>query len=153
MLESRSMKKILAIIVLNLFLISNGFADLKGILEMQLFIEPLKAKAKICGVKRENLETSARYILSNSKIKLVKSHPISIYINSNIGENEGCYANTSIDVYKIMKDPGSNNWGRFYYYSDGGIASGGKGADFGDPYISSFEQLLKKLVVEHSNDN
>ena len=79
---------------------------------------------KICGIKRENIETSARYILSNSKIKIVKSHPITLYINSNIGENDGCYTSTSIRVYKTMKDVGSNNWGDFIYYN-GGIASGG----------------------------
>ena len=147
------MKKLLAIMVLGLFFSSNAYANLKGIVEMQLFIEPLNAKAKICGIKRENIETSARYILSNSKIKIVKSHPITLYINSNIGENDGCYTSTSIRVYKTMKDVGSNNWGDFIYYSDGGIASGGTGADFGNPYINSIEQMLKKLVVEHSNDN
>lgn len=147
------MKKLLGILVLGLFFSSNAYANLKGIVEMQLLIEPLNAKAKICGIKRENIETSARYILSNSKIKIVKSHPITLYINSNIGENDGCYTSTSIRVYKTMKDVGSNNWGNFIYYSDGGIASGGTGADFGNPYINSIEQMLKKLVVEHSNDN
>ena len=145
------MKKLLAIIVLGLLWSGNAFAELKGIVEMKLLID-LSDKAKICGVKKEKLETSVRYILSNSKIKIVEgSTPIILYINSNIGENNNiCYANTVIRVQKYMKDPGSINPGRFIYYVTGEIASGGKGADFGDPYINSVEQQLKKLVVKHS---
>ena len=148
------MKKLIGIIVLSLLFSLNAFADLKGITEMKLLIERLDPQDKDCGVTREQLETSVRYILSNSKIKIVDQGSVpTLYINSNIGQNNGCYANTAIEVYKYMKDPGSNNWGSFMYYSSREISSGGKGTAFGNPYINAFEQQLKRLVVEHSKDN
>tara|TARA_B100000965_G_C19063528_1_gene528928 strand:- start:82 stop:531 length:450 start_codon:yes stop_codon:yes gene_type:complete len=149
------MKRFLGIVFLSLFVNNFTYADLKGITEMKLLIEYLNPKAETCGVSEEKLETSVRYILSNSKIKIVGEAefvPI-LYINANIGNNNGCYANTSIEVYKYMKDPNSNNWGHFVYYNSNEISSGGEDAKFGDPYINSFEQQLKKLVVEHSKDN
>ncbi len=148
------MKKILLTVLLSLFLCGNTFAELKGIFKVKLLVEYLSEAAKKCSVTREQLETSVRYILSNSKIEIVDqgSYPI-LYLNSNIGFNSRCYANTAIEVYKYMKDNESNNWGTFIYYSSREISSGGTGVTFGDPYINSVEQQLKKLVVEHSNDN
>ena len=148
------MKKVLGIVILGLLLSGNAYADLKGILKMKLIVEELGIEAKTCGVTREQLETSVKYILSNSKIELIDQGTVpTLYLNSNIGFNSRCYANTAIEVYKYMRDPDTNNWGTFIYYSSREIASGGTGATFGDPYINSVEQQFKKLVVEHAKDN
>ena len=113
---------------------------------MKLIVEELGIEAKTCGVTREQLETSVKYILSNSKIELIDQGTVpTLYLSSNIGFNSRCYANT-IEVYKYMRDPDTNN-NTFIYYSSREIASG-VGATFGDPYINSVEQQFKKLVVE-----
>ena len=130
------------------------YADLKGISKMKLSIEYLSPKAESCGITREEIETSARYILSNSKISIVDKGPFPyLYIQANISNNDGCYANSNISVYRNMQDPISKNWGEFVYYTKSEIYSGGTGTKFGDPFINALEQLLKSLVVIHSKDN
>ena len=149
------MKKILNTIIPFLFIANFAYADLKGVSEMHLLIEGLSDQAASCGVKEDKIETSIKYILSNSKIKLVKSTSSipKLYIRATIGNNSGtCYSHTSIEVYQYIKHPYVENYGDFLFYNDGAIASGGKTA-FAPFFFDQLEDKLKKLVVRHNEFN
>jgi hypothetical protein len=150
------MKKILEIVFLSLFMNSFAHADLKGISKMDLLVEDLNKKAISCGVTKEKIETSVKYILSNSRIRIIdkfqRATP-TLYIQITVSKNSGlCISNTSLMVYEYTKNSSNRNWGDFIYYTSNGIQSNT------EPYFSSFffdelEERVKRFVVQHSKDN
>ena len=130
-------------------------AKLKGISKASLLIEELPKAAESCGITRDKIETSVRYILSNSKMKIVEDKKFrypTLYIKVNVDYNSICYSSTRVELFRYIKDPDSSNWGDFIYYFDGGISSGGK-SNHGPTAIIQLEDILKNFVVKHSQEN
>ena len=152
------MKKLLGIIVLGLLLSGNANATLKGIFEVELIIETITDVAESCSITKQKIETTTKYILQSSKIRIVKSDlPIPIlYISVAVGNNKGtCYTNTAVEVFTFSsQDPLKNgNTGIFRYYDKASIAAGGEDSNIGDFVISQLERILKDLVVTQHEDN
>ena len=149
--------KFLSIIILSLFSNNLASAGLNGIFKMDLLIEPFEDDgAKECGITEKQIETSIKYILANSEIKILDKFNLdypTLYFVGSIGNNNGtCYGGTRIQVYKHIQDPKTYNWGNFIYYSKGAISSGGTG-NFAGFYLEQLEQIVKMFVVKHSEDN
>ena len=109
------MKKILKIVFSSLFVSSFAYAELKGISKMNLLVEDLSSKAASCGITTKKIETSVKYILSNSRIRIIDKFQFgtpTLYIQATISNNSGlCYSNTKLQVYEYIRHPNSNNWG------------------------------------------
>ena len=157
MLESWSMKKLLAIIVLGSLLCnySNANPSLKGIDVINITVENLPPSAKKCGLTKEQIRTSAKYILQNSKIKIVPiDQPgFSLYIQVNVGYHQAdyCYSSARIEVYDSILHKG--RLADAIYYNSSVIASGGTGSAFGNFVLGQIESLMKELVVKWSDVN
>ena len=92
------MKKLLAIIVLGLLWNSTSFAfnGLKGINQFELIVQSQEK----CGVTKFNIENSAKYILSNSKIKIDKQSPDILFIDIMILKTPyGCFSFQKAQVF------------------------------------------------------
>ena len=150
------MKKILKIVFLSLFVSSFAHAELKGISKMNLLVEDLNTKAASCDITVEKIETSVKYILSNSRIKIIDKAQLGIptlYIQATISNNSGlCYSNIKLQVYEYIRHPSSNNWGDFVYYTSSGINSNSQ-PYFGRFFFEQLEDRIKRFVVEHNKDN
>ena len=150
------MKKILKIVFLSLFVSSFAYAELKGISKMNLLVEDLSSKAATCGITTKKIETSVKYILSNSRIRIIDKFQFgtpTLYIQATISNNSGlCYSNTKLQVYEYIRHPNSNNWGDFVYYTSSGIQSNNQ-PYFGKFFFEQLEDRVKRFVVEHNKDN
>ena len=150
------MKKILKIVFLSLFVSSFAYAELKGISKMSLLVEDLSSKAASCGITVRKIETSVKYILSNSRIRIIDKLQVgtpTLYIQATISNNSGlCYANTKLQVYEYMQHPNSNNWGDFVYYTSSGIHSNSQ-SHFGRFFFEQLEDRVKRFIVDHNKDN
>ena len=153
------MKKLFGIVVLGLFLIiGKSNAALNGIDKINILLEDLGEHAEKCGLSESEITTSIKYILQNSKIKIV---PLSdykeptLYVRVFLGFNESgggfCYGSAKLEVYQL----GSYN-GRqadIVYYSNSRIAAGGNKDAFGNFVIGQIESMTKRFVVKWSEVN
>ena len=150
------MKKLLAIVVLGLlwFNYSNANPSLKGIDNISIIVENLSSSAKKCGLTRNQVITSAKYILQNSKIDVVPTSKPSftLYINPNVSYHSSgyCYSNVRIQVYDSIFYKGRSA-DAVYFASM--MMSGGSGSTYGTNIISVIERMLKELVVKWSEAN
>tara|TARA_Y100000591_G_C21523629_1_gene540568 strand:+ start:47 stop:502 length:456 start_codon:yes stop_codon:yes gene_type:complete len=150
------MKKTFTIIFLSLILNGNiAYADLKGVSKMNLLVEKLNPQAASCGVESNKIETSVKYILSNSKINLIEftmGKP-TLYIKANVDNNTGtCYGHINVEVYEYIRHSKIGNFGSFTFFEKGIITSGGQNR-YGQFFYEQLEDLIKMLVVEHSESN
>ena len=150
------MKKILGTIFLSLSVCSFASADLKGISRVNILVEDISSKGVLCGVTKKKIETSARYILSNSKIEIIDKPKIgtpTLYIQATVSENSSlCYSNTRLEVYEYIKHPNSGNYGDFVYFNSSGIQSNSK-SNFASFFFEELENRFKRFVVEHNKEN
>jgi hypothetical protein len=151
------MKKLLSIIFVSLLLSGSANATMKGIPEMELMVENLGNYAKECSVTEQKIETAVKYILQNSKIKL-KDHPYNptLYVKLVVIKAGGvCTSHLDISVFSYFaKDPLElENSGTFVFYQDSHMTSGGSLSDFSNSVVSAIEEMMKKLVVKHHEDN
>tara|TARA_R110000823_G_scaffold298529_1_gene418925 strand:- start:37 stop:495 length:459 start_codon:yes stop_codon:yes gene_type:complete len=151
------MKKLLSLIFVSLLLSGSANATMKGIFEVELVVEILGPPSKECSITEQKVETAVKYILQNSKIKL-KEDPYNplLYVKVVVVKTGGvCTTSTRISLLSLYaKDPlGLENSGRFEFYSDQHITSGGPLSTFGNSAIGAMEEMMKKLVVEHHEDN
>jgi len=146
-------KKLLTIIFLVLFS-GNANATMNEIKKIGLLVEYLSDRS--CNVTKESIETTTKYILSNSKLKITEDYndPY-LYIQPIILEGTTvCFGALAIFLKKshMLKD-GSYNSGDFiYYYNNTAILKSGKDR-FKGYFIESLEEEIKKFVVEWSEDN
>ena len=151
------MKKLLAIVVLSLlwFNYSNANPSLKGMDNISIMVEYLSSSAKKCGLTRNQVITSAKYILQNSQINVVPTSKPSftLYINPNISYHSSgyCFSNVRISVYDSIFYKG--RFADAVYYQETIMMSGGTGSTYGSNVISVIERMLKKLVVKWSEAN
>ena len=151
------MKKLLSIIVVSLLLSGSANATMKGIYGVYLLIESLSKHAENCSLTQQRIETAVKYILQNSKIKITEeAHAPLLYIKAVvIKAGDVCTAHTRISLETTLAvDPYKlENSGRFVFYSDERITSGGESSTFGDYTIGYIEEMMKELVVKHHEDN
>ena len=154
------MKKLLVIVVLGLFCCNFSNASMKNIPEINTLIEDVfvNDSSKICGLTQNDIDTSLKYILSNSKIKITDLNKYDIptlYIAGQVNTNGTlCVASISISLYFYpAKDPLKNdNSGEFVYFRTGSSLASSTSI-FKNNYINSLEMLLKRFVVEWAEDN
>ena len=150
------MRKFLITIFLSVYVSSFAHAELKGISRVNILIEDLSNKAVSCGVTKKKIETSVKYILSNSKIGITDKFKIgtpTLYIQATVSENSGlCYSNTKLEVYEYIKHPISGNYGDFVYFSSSGIHSNSK-SGFASFFFDELEDRVKRFVVAHNKEN
>ena len=130
---------------------------LKGINEVDLLVESLNEYAEKCFISYEKIETAAKYILSNSKIKISEAAytPI-LYIKAVVIYNGNiCSVYSKLTVQTLSdKDPYKlGNRGAFLYYQNDRIASGGASMNIGNVVIEQIEEMMKEFVVRHHEDN
>ena len=151
------MKKLLGILVLGLLLSGNANATMNEIKKIGLLVEYLSDRS--CNVTQESIETTTKYILSNSRLKLSGDslYDPYLYIQPIVmeGKNENvCTGALAIFLKKshMLKD-GSYNMGDFiYYYNNTVVLKSGKDR-FKGHFIEALEEEIKKLAVEWSEDN
>jgi hypothetical protein len=151
------MKKFLYLIFFSLLLSGNAFATMNEVKKIGLLVEYLSDRS--CNVSEESIETTTRYILSNSRLKLSGDslYDPYLYIQPIVmeGKNENvCTGALAIFLKKshMLKD-GSYNRGDFiYYYNNTVVLKSGKDR-FKGHFIEALEEEIKKFVVEWSEDN
>ena len=151
------MKKFLSIIVVSFFFSVNAYATMNEIKKIGLLVEYLSDRS--CNVTKESIETTTKYIISNSRLKLsddILYEPF-LYIQPIVmeGKNEDVCTGALVIFLKKshnLKD-GSYNRGDFiYYYNNTVILKSGKDR-FKGHFIEALEEEIKKFVVEWSEDN
>ena len=155
------MKKILFSLFLILFSIwSNANStSLNSIKEIGLVIEKLDNDS--CNVKSSDLETSVKYILSNSKIKF-KDHHIKgkpylhitpVVLHDKI--NNICAGNIGFSIKIISREPNNPkkvNIGTFIYYYENKIFYSQSNV-FTKKLTDGIEKMTKELIVKWNKDN
>lgn len=149
------MKKIL--ITLFIFLnFTNLNASMSGLEKVQLLVEDVGSKP--CGLSRDKIIKSAKYILLNSKLKFTtefsSKEPL-LYIQPIIlGGDVNCSGVVKFQVKKYsQKDPlGKMNVGDFLYYDQAILVRGGR-TGFDKYYLDTLEEYLKEFIIEWSEWN
>ena len=149
------MKKFLSIIVVSFFFSVNAYATMNEIKKIGLLVEYLSDRS--CNVTEESIETTTKYILSNSRLKLSGDslYDPYLYIQPIIMESEGiCTAalNVSLKQSYMLKD-GSYNEGDFVYYFNNTLIFTSSKNSFKGYFVESLEEEIKKFVVEWSEYN
>jgi len=151
------MKKLLLTILFTLVQSGNVNSDMNGIDKIRMLVEYTGDRS--CNVYRENLETTTKYILSNSKLEILEiteeyDLPY-LYVQPIIMES-GTICTGAINIMlkknHMLKD-GSYNTGDFvYYFNNTVIFKSGKN-EFKRFFTETLEEELKKFVVEWSENN
>ena len=151
------MKKLLLTILFTLVQSGNVNSDMNGIDKIRMLVEYTGDRS--CNVFRENLETTTKYILSNSKLEILEiteeyDLPY-LYVQPIIMES-GTICTGAINIMlkknHMLKD-GSYNTGDFvYYFNNTVIFKSGKN-EFKRFFTETLEEELKKFVVEWSENN
>ena len=151
--------KLLGIIVLGLLLSGNVFAanNLKGIKSFSLIVIH---DGKCGGQKfREDLTTSAKYILGNTKINLNKGFVpndenlrIAILTAASIDTCAGHYALEVFHTNLVENSTGNKFIGTTSFYSDTGVQLSSPVTDHKKHIIKQVELSLKKFVVAWTED-
>ena len=154
------MKKLLGIIVVGLLLSGNAYADsdnnLKGIKEFKLLVDHN-------GCNKQNFEneltTNAKYLISNSKIKLTDSAPetllLSVFSGDGVeSDSEICTSYLKLEVYSLGMVKNSVGYERLAVrvsYKLGAIAwntGSGYETTHRDRVIRNFDQFIKRFIVD-----
>ena len=157
MLESWIMKKFITFIIVALLYCTPSFSSnsLKGIDKVKILIEELNDNADKCGLSKNQIETSIKYILQNSKIEVVSltTPATTLYAQITLGSHSGgfCYSSTRIELYDYMRVKG--NMVDVVYYGSTTIAAGGVGSTFSKFLLNQLEGEIKKFVVAWSEVN
>ena len=149
------MKKILITLFI-FFTFTNLNASMSGMDKVQLLVEDVGNKP--CGLTRDGIIKSTKYILLNSKLKFTTefgSNSPLLYIQPIIlGSDVNCSGVIKIQV-KIysQKDPlGKMNVGHFLYYDQSILMRGGR-TNFKKYYLDTLEDQLKDFIIEWSSWN
>lgn len=150
------MKKLLLIFFFTLAFSGNSSASMYKVEKIGLLVEYLNDRS--CGVTRESLLISTKYILSNSKIEIGDEYydPY-LYIAPVVmeGNNENICTlalNVSLKKSYFLKD-GSYNRGYFVYYHNNTIVLK-SGKDRFKSYVTeALEEEIKKFIVAWNEDN
>ena len=147
------MKKLLGIVVLGLLLSGNAYAssNLKGIKEFKLSV----SHDGECNGENftKDLETSVKYILGNSKIKLTseaRKEQLEVYILTASG-TDLCASVLEVNSYYF--DSVKNSSGRLYFgripsYNSLSLKASSPARDHREAVINKVEGMIKKFIVE-----
>jgi hypothetical protein len=122
-------------------------SHLRGIQGFSVVIEDLSSSAQQCGITRQELDTSLRFILSQSKIIIDKDQGAIIDLNVTVSDN--CDASVVLKVITPAKTLITNKVLPASIWRQGMLILG-----HAKIYIdSAVEDLAKKLVVDWSSVN
>ena len=151
------MKKLFGIVAVVLLFANIANAELKGLKEFKLSIQH---SGNDCNGEKfdKEVETSAKYILGNSKIKLIDSYDgeiLAIYILT--GSSDSLCA-SSIEVYSFSVGLSKNSSGHEFVstvrsYENDRITANSPIYDHKKNVIDAVEIMLKEFVVKWNEDN
>ena len=136
---------------------NTSFADfngLAGVKEFQLSVRISEGDS--CGVTKYKLENSLRYILSNSKIKLVEQSPSLLNLNVTILSDEvGCFGHSDLSAleWRQTKNIAQNDIvAPLLLWQDGRFRKGPPDS-FEMKFTNTVENIAKAFVVDWSKVN
>ena len=148
------MKKLLGILVLALLLFNTSLADdinLKGIKEFKLLV---RHDGDCNGEKFVNdINTSAKYILGNSKIKLTEEASkeyLYIYIQT-VSDSNFCASYLKVETFRFgfkKNSAGNEGFGPITSYKHQHVSVAMPASNHKKTVIGKFESMIKKFVVE-----
>ena len=151
------MKKLLGIVVLGLFWSSYANAELKGIKEF--YLEIWHEGSKCNGEKfNDEIKTSAKYIIGNSKIKLAKTmnaEYLKIYVLTGASDDV-CASSIEVSSYSVgyLKNYSGHQFvGDKISYSSKRITGNSPPSAHKATVISATETELKEFVVAWNEAN
>ena len=148
------MKKLLATLVISLVWCSVGYAEeinLKGIKEFKLLV---RHDGDCNGENFVNdINTSAKYILGNSKIKLTEEASkewLYIYIKT-VSDSNICSSYLKVETFRFgfkKNSAGNEGFGPIISYKDTHVMISMLASNHKKAVIDKFESMIKKFVVE-----
>ena len=152
------MKKITGLIILIILYANSATAELTGVKEFHLSIQHSGSE---CNGEKFNkeIETSAKYILGNSKIKLIDNYNsgeiLSIYVLTG-SSNDLCAS--SVEIYSWSLKNSKNSSGHefiasVYSYTNQRVTANTPQYAHKENVIDAVELMLKEFVVKWNEDN
>lgn len=133
---------------------------LKGLKEFNLIVEKFSTEAqKICGITSKDIKRSVKYILSNSKVKLVtKSGAENIYVQVTIIPTEDyCVGYIAFMTYGDQQGQKNSSGNTFFSTPRSYETLGGMFASppyqFKNTLLGYIEDFTKAFVIEWSEQN
>ena len=153
------MKKLLGIAVIVFLFSGEAYSksihkdSLKGLKEFKLEL----SVTELCGVTKNSLETSIKYILSNSNIKLVDNSAslLALHVQIMVEEDIGCFGHADLSVLEWWETTNSANYKiavPYVLYKEGRYRKGPPNS-FNINLVNTVEELTKNFVIEWSNKN
>lgn len=152
------MKKITGLLFLIILYVNSAYAELTGVKEFYLSIEHDGSECNGEKFDKE-IETSAKYILGNSKIKLTDDYNsaevLSIYVLTGSSDN---LCASSLDVYSWSLRNSKNSSGHEFLalvnsYTNQRITANTPQYAHKENVINAIELMLKEFVVKWNEDN
>jgi len=154
------MKKLLGIVVLGLLLSGNAYANednnLRLLKEFNLGVDHFGQCDGENYVKE--LTTNAKYLFSNSKIKISKKAKeyISIFVHTldNEAKSDTCVSKLSLQVYSygMIENSAGVEWfhSRIAYEKDGLAWNAGNNfkKNHREAIMRAFDQIIKQLIID-----
>lgn len=123
--------------------------NLKRIGPLHFLIEVIRPND--CGVNKDDLMTSLRFVVSQSRMKISDSHLTpTIYLNVNIFDDCSA-ANVRLEVYTFATIPENHVYGTVTIWDDEHLLGGR--SDMSSRVANAVERLAKSLVVDWSSVN
>ena len=129
-----------------------NFNGLEGIKEFELTVEA----DEICGVTKSKIENSVRYLISNSKIKIIDTSPNIIVVDVRILEGAaGCFSNQTVRVinWRQTKNTAKNDVNVPLVLWETGSIRKGPPDSFAMNTVHLTENQIKEFVVKWSMVN
>ena len=128
---------------------------LRGFKSFDLVIEALDEDARICGLTESAIDTSARFVLGQSRAKIASSAPAYLYINANLmalSSRESCIYSIQLGFKAGTRVLENNEFAIATLWSTGGIGIAPRG-NTSRNISNMVEQYLKQFVVEWNKSN
>jgi hypothetical protein len=128
---------------------------LRGFASVDLVIESPDEDAKACGITKSGLDTSARFVLSQSRIKIDPSRLSFIYINvyvMRLPSPDSCVYNSIVSCRTPVRVAANNEVALAEIWSRSGIGIYPR-INVPRAVAAGIEDLTKQFVVEWSKTN
>ena len=155
----QTIKKLLGIVVLGLLFLkplNSKASEFNGLDGIQSFNLVVGVSSEECEVTSEKIENSIKYILSPTQIKLDKSSPTVLYLETTIMYDPvGCFARYGLTAFEWQAGNNSANRKIISPVLLWETGSSLKGAPdrFSKRLINSIENATKSFVVDWSERN
>ena len=125
---------------------------LRGLNYFYLAVEQLDEDAQRCGVQIQDIETSVRYILQQSGIKVTTTISPLGYIYANLTMLENCAFAYQLELKVPIRVVGNGTTGVATIWDSGGVSNGPRSTAL-SRVTRNFENMAKRLVSDWSAVN